>query len=208
MRMVGCPDRFTRRVVDRTHLVDEEERVEIGESGNRERPMDDETAPFDETLSGDDTHMSAGIHDASYDPTEGPTGFRDLRVDIVGSFLRPPALKAAFAAYDAGRLDADGLRHAQDSAIRELIAEEERHGLPIVGAGNSWRALPTSRGRSRGAGRWSRRPPRGSRTIRLPNPSSGRSGTRCAARSPSACGCCATSPWRNTATRRASRPSR
>src|SRR5579875_2075627 len=175
MRMVGCPDRFTRRVVDRTHLVDEEERVEIGESGNRERPMDDETAPFDETLSGDDTHMSAGIHDASYDPTEGPTGFRDLRVDIVGSFLRPPALKAAFAAYDAG---------------------------------NSWRALPTSRGRSRGAGRWSRRPPRGSRTIRLPNPSSGRSGTRCAARSPSACGCCATSPWRNTATRRASRPSR
>jgi 5-methyltetrahydropteroyltriglutamate--homocysteine methyltransferase len=97
--------------------------------------MDDETAPFDETLSGDDTHMSAGIHDASYDPTEGPTGFRDLRVDIVGSFLRPPALKAAFAAYDAGRLDADGLRHAQDSAIRELIAEEERHGLPIVGDG-------------------------------------------------------------------------
>ena len=28
-----------------------------------------------------------------------------FRVDFVGSFLRPPALKAAFAAYEAGTLD-------------------------------------------------------------------------------------------------------
>ncbi len=94
--------------------------------------MDDEAATLDKTLSGDDTHVSSGIHDTSLDPEAVAGGFSGLRVDIVGSFLRPAALKEAFAAFESGSLDADGLRAAQDAAVRALIAQEERHGLPIV----------------------------------------------------------------------------
>ena len=58
-----------------------------------------------------------------------------LRVDSVGSFLRPQALKDAFEANAAGKLDDAGLRAAQDAAIRSLIKAEETHGMPIVGDG-------------------------------------------------------------------------
>jgi 5-methyltetrahydropteroyltriglutamate--homocysteine methyltransferase len=55
-----------------------------------------------------------------------------LRVDNVGSMLRPPQLQEAFAAHDAGDLDDAALRDAQDAAVRELVAEQDRHGLPII----------------------------------------------------------------------------
>ena len=58
-----------------------------------------------------------------------------LRVDSVGSFLRPAALKDAFARFDAGTLDEAGLRAAQDAAIRDLVHAEEAHGMPLVGDG-------------------------------------------------------------------------
>jgi 5-methyltetrahydropteroyltriglutamate--homocysteine methyltransferase len=57
------------------------------------------------------------------------------RADIVGSFLRPAELVDVWVRYDAGALDAAGLRAVQDAAIRELIAQEERHGLPVVSDG-------------------------------------------------------------------------
>jgi 5-methyltetrahydropteroyltriglutamate--homocysteine methyltransferase len=55
-----------------------------------------------------------------------------LRVDNVGSMLRPPELQEAFAEHDAGDLDDAGLHDAQNRAIRDLVAEQDRHGLPIV----------------------------------------------------------------------------
>jgi 5-methyltetrahydropteroyltriglutamate--homocysteine methyltransferase len=58
-----------------------------------------------------------------------------LRVDIVGSFLRTPALKAAATAHVLGTLPDEVLRVVEDAAIVALIAEEERHGLPIVSDG-------------------------------------------------------------------------
>jgi methionine synthase II (cobalamin-independent) len=58
-----------------------------------------------------------------------------LRVDIVGSFLRTPALKAAATAHVLGTLPDDEITAVQDEAIVALIAEEERHGLPIVSDG-------------------------------------------------------------------------
>jgi len=63
-----------------------------------------------------------------------------LRVDNVGSMLRPPELLEAYAAHEAGHLDDDGLRAAQDDAIRDLVAEQERHGLPIIVDGEFRRA--------------------------------------------------------------------
>ncbi|MBY0337091.1 MAG: hypothetical protein K2X11_10785 [Acetobacteraceae bacterium] len=57
---------------------------------------------------------------------------RSSRVDQVGSFLRPEALKAAFLRHARGRLSREELVAAQDEAIRALLAEQERRGLPFV----------------------------------------------------------------------------
>lgn len=55
-----------------------------------------------------------------------------MRVDHVGSLLRPEALKAAFRRHAHGEATADELRRAQDAAIREVVARQEAHGLPVV----------------------------------------------------------------------------
>jgi 5-methyltetrahydropteroyltriglutamate--homocysteine methyltransferase len=58
-----------------------------------------------------------------------------LRVDIVGSFLRPARLKAAVTTALHGDLATDELHAIEDESIADLIAAEERHGLPIVSDG-------------------------------------------------------------------------
>ena len=61
-----------------------------------------------------------------------PTSLKSLRVDLVGSMLRPQVLKDAFARYGRGEGDEEQFRRAQDGAIRDLIAKELAHDLPIV----------------------------------------------------------------------------
>jgi 5-methyltetrahydropteroyltriglutamate--homocysteine methyltransferase len=60
---------------------------------------------------------------------------QNLRVDSVGSFLRPPELKEAFSRRDAGEIDDAAFHAIQDTAIRDLVKKEEAHGLPVVGDG-------------------------------------------------------------------------
>jgi 5-methyltetrahydropteroyltriglutamate--homocysteine methyltransferase len=55
-----------------------------------------------------------------------------IRIDHIGSLVRPARLKDAFAGSDRGQLSKEELRQAQDEAIREVIAKQEAHGLPIV----------------------------------------------------------------------------
>lgn len=57
------------------------------------------------------------------------------RTDQVGSLLRPPDLIKAFLAHGREDLGADELAEEQDLAIRAVIAEQERHGLPIISDG-------------------------------------------------------------------------
>jgi 5-methyltetrahydropteroyltriglutamate--homocysteine methyltransferase len=57
---------------------------------------------------------------------------RRLRIDHIGSLVRPAKLKEAFARFDRGQLDKKELHGAQDEAIREVIARQETHGLPVV----------------------------------------------------------------------------
>ncbi|MDT7648600.1 MAG: 5-methyltetrahydropteroyltriglutamate--homocysteine methyltransferase [Pseudonocardiales bacterium] len=52
-----------------------------------------------------------------------------FRADHVGSLLRPQTLLAAREQFAAGRLDADGLREAEDTAIRDAVAMQEEIGL-------------------------------------------------------------------------------
>ena len=67
-----------------------------------------------------------------------------FRAEHVGSFLRPDSLLDAVRARRAGRLDAGGLRAAEDEAIRGIVAFQDGLGLPAVTDGEfrrrSWSA--------------------------------------------------------------------
>ena len=54
------------------------------------------------------------------------------RFDVVGSFLRPEALKEARAAHAAGKLDDAGLIAVEDACIAELVARQKAAGLPLL----------------------------------------------------------------------------
>ena len=57
---------------------------------------------------------------------------RSMRVDQVGSLLRPAKLKEAFSRYGRGERDGEELRKAQDEAIRDIIIKQDALNLPIV----------------------------------------------------------------------------
>lgn len=58
--------------------------------------------------------------------------FRNIRVDHIGSMVRPAKLKDVFARYDRGQATHDELAQAQDDAIRDVIQKQEAHGFPVV----------------------------------------------------------------------------
>src|SRR4026209_1525753 len=55
-----------------------------------------------------------------------------LRVDLVGSLLRPENLKAAFAKIAAGESSEAELKTTQDDAIRAVVAKQLERDLPII----------------------------------------------------------------------------
>jgi 5-methyltetrahydropteroyltriglutamate--homocysteine methyltransferase len=60
------------------------------------------------------------------------TDLRTMRVDLVGSLLRPQTVKEGFVKFGAGEFSEADLRNAQDQAIREVIAKQIAHQMPIV----------------------------------------------------------------------------
>lgn len=55
-----------------------------------------------------------------------------MRVDLVGSLLRPARLKEIFGKHGEGQASDDELHQVQDESIRDVIAAQEAHHLPIV----------------------------------------------------------------------------
>jgi len=55
-----------------------------------------------------------------------------IRVDQVGSLLRPPWLKEGYARHDRGEASREELKQAQDDAIRQVIAKQEAHNLAVL----------------------------------------------------------------------------
>jgi 5-methyltetrahydropteroyltriglutamate--homocysteine methyltransferase len=55
-----------------------------------------------------------------------------LRVDQVGSLLRPPELIELFKLHASGRANDAQLSVAQDESIRQLVAKQESRGFPIL----------------------------------------------------------------------------
>jgi 5-methyltetrahydropteroyltriglutamate--homocysteine methyltransferase len=62
----------------------------------------------------------------------GTDTLTSLRIDQVGSLLRPQKLKEAFAAYGAGKLGEAELRTVQDQAIRDVVEKQSAHDLPVI----------------------------------------------------------------------------
>lgn len=58
-----------------------------------------------------------------------------IRIDHVGSLLRPAALKRAFTAFGRKELSMEALATAEDAAIRDAVAAQERIGIPVVSDG-------------------------------------------------------------------------
>lgn len=56
----------------------------------------------------------------------------NIKYDIVGSFLRPPQIKAARAQFAKQEIPLAELRKVEDAAIADLIAKEVAHGLQVV----------------------------------------------------------------------------
>lgn len=55
-----------------------------------------------------------------------------VKYDIVGSFLRPPAIKEARAKYASGEIKLEDLRKIEDEEIAKLVEKEVQHGLKFV----------------------------------------------------------------------------
>jgi 5-methyltetrahydropteroyltriglutamate--homocysteine methyltransferase len=55
-----------------------------------------------------------------------------LKADQIGSLLRPAWLKETFARHAAGQASDAELESAKDRAVREVIARQVEHGLPIL----------------------------------------------------------------------------
>jgi methionine synthase II (cobalamin-independent) len=65
---------------------------------------------------------------------------RVMRVDVTGSLLRPERLQDVAARYGRGEVDEEALRQVQDECIREVIAQQEAHDLPVLTDGEFRRA--------------------------------------------------------------------
>jgi 5-methyltetrahydropteroyltriglutamate--homocysteine methyltransferase len=63
------------------------------------------------------------------------TDLRTIRTDVVGSLLRPAAVIEARKRFDAGELDAAGLRAIEDDAVREAVKLQESVGLDVISDG-------------------------------------------------------------------------
>ncbi|PIJ52264.1 5-methyltetrahydropteroyltriglutamate--homocysteine S-methyltransferase [Erwinia sp. OLTSP20] len=64
----------------------------------------------------------------------------DLRAEVVGSFLRPQAIKQAREQFQQGQIDAVALRRIEDQAIREVVTQQRACGLKVVTDGEFRRA--------------------------------------------------------------------
>ncbi|MEW5291265.1 cobalamin-independent methionine synthase II family protein [Erwinia papayae] len=62
------------------------------------------------------------------------------RAEVVGSFLRPPAIKQAREQFQRGEIDAVALRRIEDEAIREVVTQQRACGLNVVTDGEFRRA--------------------------------------------------------------------
>lgn len=57
------------------------------------------------------------------------------RADQVGSFLRPPTLRAAHTAFTEGKLPLNELRRMEDAAILDILEVQRQSGIEVLSDG-------------------------------------------------------------------------
>jgi methionine synthase II (cobalamin-independent) len=76
----------------------------------------------------------------AYDPRTD-TG---IPTEPVGSLPRPSTLQAAYADYDAGKIDKEQLEAEQDASVKDSIENQEKAGAPIISDGEQrWSSFAT-----------------------------------------------------------------
>src|ERR1044071_1031519 len=63
-----------------------------------------------------------------------------FRADLVGSFLRPAAIKEARSKREKGEITAEQLKEVEDREIRNVIRKQEEAGLKVATDGEFRRA--------------------------------------------------------------------
>src|SRR5690242_15288787 len=63
------------------------------------------------------------------------SNIKTIRTDVVGSLLRPAAVKDARIAFDDGKVSGDELHAIEDEAVRAAVALQESVGLDVVSDG-------------------------------------------------------------------------
>ena len=66
--------------------------------------------------------------------------FPQYRAEVVGSYLRPAAIKQAREQFQSGEIDAVALRRIEDEAIRDVVTHQRACGLKVVTDGEFRRA--------------------------------------------------------------------
>ena len=61
-----------------------------------------------------------------------PPVLAKIRTDVVGSLLRPDAVKQARVAFDEGKIDERALHAIEDDAVRAAVRLQEAAGLDVV----------------------------------------------------------------------------
>ena len=79
--------------------------------------------------------MTATSQDGRSDQNAAKRDLVRLRTDVVGSLLRPMALREARVRFDEGAIAADTLRASEDQAVRDAIKLQEDAGLDVVSDG-------------------------------------------------------------------------
>lgn len=63
---------------------------------------------------------------------KGDIDMVQIKYDIVGSFLRPEAIKKARAEFKSGAITREDLKKVEDEEITKLVKKEVEHGLLFV----------------------------------------------------------------------------
>ncbi len=97
--------------------------------------IDIQTAKYSIIELSPDVTIAAGYEENTMQRQHAP-----FRADIVGSFLRPDAIKQARQQFAAGEIDAAHLRKIEDDAIRHAVEQQCACGLHVVTDGEFRRA--------------------------------------------------------------------
>src|SRR5690348_2555221 len=63
------------------------------------------------------------------------TDLKKIRTDVVGSLLRPAAVREGRTKLDEGKIDAAALRRIEDDAVRDAVRLQESAGLDVISDG-------------------------------------------------------------------------